>query len=369
MDKNFRSVLSLVLLPFSWLYGMVIWIRNQLYDNELLKAFTFPVPTISVGNLTVGGTGKTPHSEYLLTLLDKKYKTAYLSRGYKRCTRDFRVADEKSTSAELGDEALQTKFRFPETTVAVDRKRANGIRELMKLAPRIEVIVLDDAYQHRSVQPGLSLLLTDFNRPILEDRLLPSGMLRESARNRNRADVILVSKTPETILPIEMREIATRMKLRLGQHLFFTSISYESLVPVFPEAPSKSLAGLQNNTGILLVCGVAQPDPLITFARENTDKLEVLKFPDHQRYNESHVEQIMTRISHMTEPGELITVITTEKDAVKLKELDIPGQVRSCMYALRIGIRFLNNDKVEFDKIVKNYVESNKRSSILYKGK
>ncbi len=368
MNKSFRSALSLVLLPFSWLYGLVIWIRNQLYDNDLFPAFTFPVPTISVGNLTVGGTGKTPHSEYLLNLLNKEHKTAYLSRGYKRTTREFKVVDASSTSAEVGDEALQTKLRFPETTVAVDRKRANGIRELMKLAPRIQVIVLDDAYQHRSVQTGLSLLLTDFNRPFLEDRLLPAGLLREPARNRNRADVILVSKTPETLKPMELREIAMKMNLALGQHLFFTSIAYESLVPVFPKAPEKSLAGLKNNSGILLVCGVAQPDPLIAFAREITDRLEILRFPDHQRYTETHVEQIMTRIIHRTEPGELLTLITTEKDAVKLKELDFPPQVRSCMYAVRIGIRFLNNDKEEFDKIVKTYVESNKRSNILYQG-
>ena len=368
MNKSFRSALSLVLLPFSWLYGLIIWIRNQLYDNDLLPAFSFPVPTISVGNLTVGGTGKTPHSEYLLNLLGKEYKTAYLSRGYKRTTREFRLSNNTSTSAEVGDEALQTKQHFPGTTVAVDRKRANGIRELMKLTPQIEVFVLDDAYQHRSVQTGLSLLLTDFNRLILNDRLLPSGLLREPARNRNRANIILVSKTPETLKPMERREIAMKMKLALGQHLFFTSIAYESLIPVFPEAPKKSLAELKNNNGILLVCGVAQPDPLIAFARKITEKLEILRFPDHMRYNKTHVEQIMTHIIHRTEPSELLTLITTEKDAVKLKELDIPQQVRSCMYAVRIGIRFLNNDKEEFDKIVKSYVENNKRSSILHQG-
>ena len=203
--KNWK----VVLIPFSWLYGLVIWVRNILYDNGLLKSSSFNIPLISVGNITVGGTGKTPHVEYLAELLNKEFRVATLSRGYKRLTRDFRIASAESNVSEIGDEPLQIKKRFPGIDVAVDRKRANGIRELMQLAPWLEVILMDDAFQHRSVKPGFSILLVDYTRPIHKDRMLPAGMLREPASNSNRANIILVTRSPERIKPIELREYAT----------------------------------------------------------------------------------------------------------------------------------------------------------------
>lgn len=357
-------------MPLSWLYGLGIWARNLLFDNGILPSRSFNVPILSVGNLTVGGTGKTPHSEYLLHLLGENHKTAYLSRGYKRATRDFRIVSQDASSREAGDEALQIKNRFPGTTVAVDRKRVNGVEELLKLSPPIEAIVLDDAYQHRYIRPGFSILLVDFHRNILDDRLLPAGRLREPARNRHRANIILVTRTPADIKPIEMREIASRMSLSNAQHLFFTTIRYESLEPVFPEAEKRSLDWFsKHNSGVLLVCGVASPDHLIRFARQITTNLEVLTFKDHHGYAPADVEQIMSRLIRMAGPGEPVTIITTEKDAVKLKEMKLPDQIRERMYALRIGVEFLNNDKEEFNKHVLNYVKSNKRGSILHQGK
>jgi tetraacyldisaccharide 4'-kinase len=255
---NGRDSWRLILTPFSWLYGFVIWFRNSLYDNGLMKITGFNLPVISVGNITVGGTGKTPHVEYLVDLLNREYRVAILSRGYRRKTRDFRVVSEGSKTRECGDEPLQMKLRFPEALVAVDRERVNGVKELMKLAPPVEVVVLDDAYQHRPIRPGLSILLIDFNRPINRDRLLPAGRLREPSRNRNRANLILVTRTPERIRPIEMREYVNRLGLHVGQHLYFTCIRYDRLMPVFGDTPHREKEWFRQHAGgVLMVSGIA----------------------------------------------------------------------------------------------------------------
>ena len=362
-----RANWRLTLIPFSWLYGLVVWIRNALYDNGLLKATGFNLPVISVGNITVGGTGKTPHVEYLVDLLGGEYRVATLSRGYRRRTRDFRLAGDGSTAGEVGDEPLQMKRRFPGIVVAVDRKRVNGITEIMKLTPPVEVIVLDDAYQHRAVRPGLSILLIDYKRPIKQDLLLPAGMLREPPSNRNRADLILVTRSPERIKPIEMREYVNRLGLEMGQHLFFTTIRYDILIPVYREAPGRDRAWFREHAGgVLIVTGIANPRDLRQFARGISTRVNEMSFPDHHRYTGKDMERIARRYAELSTDWKEVLVLTTEKDAMKLRDLDPGRELGKAMYAVRVRVHFLNEDQEEFDKYIKHYVAGNKRSSILH---
>jgi tetraacyldisaccharide 4'-kinase len=369
MNRNSRNRWILILVPFSWLYGLAVWIRNTLFDNGLIRVTGFNIPIISIGNITVGGTGKTPHVEYLAEQLKKEYRVATLSRGYKRKTRDFRVASADSSTPEIGDEPVQMKKRFPDVVVAVDRDRVNGVRELMKLDPPLEAIVLDDAFQHRSIRPGFSILLIDYNRPMVSDHLLPAGRLREPAVNRNRANMILVTKSPPGIKPIEMREYVNRLGLELGQHLFFTTMQHGELVPVFNDAPPRELQYFKEQAGgVLVVSGIADPGSLMEYAREISTKVELIRFPDHHRYSGKDVNRIRGKAEDMTASRQEILILTTEKDATKLRELDLPQPLRELMYAVRIRVHFLNNDKENFDKQIISYVTSNKRSSILHQG-
>ena len=300
MNRSSRYSWRHVLIPLSWLYGLVIWIRNTLYDNGLIKATGFSIPIISVGNITVGGTGKTPHAEYLVDLFSGAYRVAALSRGYRRKSRDFRIAIPGSTTREMGDEPMQIKNRFPDVTVSVDRKRVNGVRELMKLSPPMEVIVMDDAYQHRSIRTGYSILLIDFNRPLDHDHLLAAGMLREPAANRNRANMILVTRTPEEMKPIEMREYVNRLGLGIGQHLFFTTMRYGNLFPVFGDGESKDPDEFKDRTGgVLIISGVAHPGTLGDYARDISTNLEEIRFGDHHRYSGKEVARIQEKMKKL----------------------------------------------------------------------
>jgi len=370
MKKTGGNNWKVVLIPFSWLYGLVIWVGNSLYDNGLLKSSAFPIPLISVGNITAGGTGKTPHVEYLAELLNSKFKVATLSRGYKRRTRDFRLATAESNVSEIGDEPLQIKKRFPGMDVAVDRKRANGIRELMQLAPLLEVILMDDAYQHRSVKPGFSILLIDYARPIDQDLLLPAGMLREPASNRKRANIILVTRSPERIKPIELREFANRMDLSMGQHLYFTTMRYGNLAPVYPESTPRDAEWFKKHVGgVLIVAGIANPRPLRQYARSINTNITELFFPDHHKYSRKDMEKISNTYNELLKSHREILVLTTEKDAMRLRDHNPESKIRDAMHAVRIHVHFLNNDKEKFDRQILNYVISNKRNSILYQGK
>ncbi|MEA3462489.1 MAG: tetraacyldisaccharide 4'-kinase [Bacteroidota bacterium] len=369
MNKAGRTNWKLVLFPFSWLYGLVIWIRNSLYDHGFLRSTGFNIPLISVGNITVGGTGKTPHVEYLAELLHSKFKVATLSRGYKRRTRDFRIASAESNVSEIGDEPLQIKKRFPGIDVAVDRKRANGIRKLMSLAPWLEVILMDDAYQHRSVKPGFSILLIDFARPIDRDRLLPAGMLREPASNRNRANIILVTRSPERIKPIELREYVNRLDLSIGQHLFFTTMRYGDLKPVYSESPGRDAAWFKKQAaGVLIVSGIANPRPLRQYARSINTNITELSFPDHHHYSRKDMEKISNTYHELVALHQEILLLTTEKDAMRLRDHTPEPEMRDAMHAVRIHVHFLNDDKEEFDRQILTYVNSNKRNSILHQG-
>jgi tetraacyldisaccharide 4'-kinase len=352
----------------------VICIRNLFYDNGWLVSTEFQIPVISVGNITVGGTGKTPHVEYLAGLLKEEYRVAVLSRGYRRKTRDFRIARPGSITREFGDESAQISFRFPDITVAVDRDRVHGVSELIQLEPPVEAIILDDAFQHRSIRPGLSILLEDYHRPMERDFLLPAGMLREPAVNLRRADMILVAKCPGEISPDKMDSFLNRPGFEPGKNLFFTTIEYGGLIPVFSGTPLLEpglIAGKMR--GVLIVSGIARPGTLREYAMGFTGSVAEIRFPDHHFYSLRDLERIGAKMKQMdgtdrnsNVPPEGILVLTTEKDAVKLREQPVPEFIRKALYAVRIRVEFLNHDQEHFDRKIKSYVKSSKRSGILH---
>jgi len=355
---------NIFLYPVSLIYGLITGFRNFLYNSGILRATVFPIPIICVGNLTVGGTGKTPHTEYLVDLLSKDFRVAILSRGYKRETRDFRVASATSTVSEIGDEPLQIFRKFPDTLVAVDRKRANGVRRIMDIASETEVIILDDGFQHRSIIPGFSILLSDFERPYMRDYLLPYGNLREDKSNMRRADVILITKCPKNLNPIQRRLIAKEVAKAPYQNLYFTSVSYRAPLPVFDsndENPSHLDLTKCSGCGIVLVTGIANPKPLKEYLQKFFSEIIELVFPDHHSFKEEDIAAIATAFNELRTSSKYI--ITTEKDATRLREFtDIKEPVKSALFYVPVGIIFLCDEKEEFDKLIVGYVRKNKQN-------
>jgi len=312
-----------LLFPFSLLYGFIVYFRNKLFDYDFLKNKEFDPPIISVGNITVGGTGKTPHIEYLISLMKDKFKVATLSRGYKRKTRGFREVSLSSSVDEVGDEPLQLKKKFPDINVLVDANRVRGVERILSddVSEQINVILLDDAYQHRYIKPGLSILLIDFNRPISKDYLLPYGRLREQAYEKRRANIILITKSPREIKPIERRIIVKNLKLFPYQTLYFTTFDYGQLVPVFPDGKIVSNDILDSeNISILLITGVAYPKILSDYLRDKQKDVTHLNYPDHYVYKQKDILKIEDTFKAIKPESKII--ITTEKDAVRLREFD-----------------------------------------------
>jgi tetraacyldisaccharide 4'-kinase len=316
-----------------------------------------------VGNLAVGGTGKTPHTEYLVSLLRKDFSVAVLSRGHKRKTRGFLFADKNSGVADIGDEPLQISRKFPDVTVAVDADRVRGVEKILENKPDTEVILLDDGYQHRSITPGFSILLSEFGRLMISDHLLPYGNLRENAGNMNRADVILITKSPEDLSPVQRRIIVKDIGKAPYQNLYFTSITYLEPVPVFNDPLNPAVNPLirsdENEPGIVLVTGIANPQPLVDHLGKTVSEIVHLSFSDHWSYMEKDVDKITESWNNLKSPDKYI--ITTEKDAVRLREFaNIAEPVRSSFYYIPVGIHFLNDDRDEFDNLIVDYVRKNK---------
>ena len=353
------------MFPLTILYAGVISFRNLMFDWEIVPSKEFGLPVISVGNITVGGTGKTPHVEYLVELLKDEFQVSTLSRGYKRKTKDFRVADNESSVAQIGDEPRQLKQKYPELIVAVDRKRVNGIDQLLKLEKNTDVILLDDAFQHRHVKPGKSILLVDFNRMIQNDFMLPSGRLREPVSGKDRANIILVTRSPERMKPIEMRNIATNMNLGLHQHLYFTNMNFGEFHPVFHLSQSKDAAWFkEKKSPVLLLTGIANPRSLRKYARSISTQLIEVSFPDHHQFTKKDLQKLTTRYRSFNNPDALI--LTTEKDAMRLQGLDPEPDIKQALYYITIHVQFLNDDHKEFNNLILDYVRSNKRNNILH---
>ncbi len=353
-----RKIFYIILFPVSLVFGLVTLIRNFLYDKGLLKSKTFDIPVISVGNLSVGGTGKTPHTEFLLSLISDDFCTAMLSRGYKRKTKGFYLADKKSDANVLGDEPYQIYKKFPGIIVAVDENRVEGIENLRRLYNNLGVIILDDAYQHRRVVPGFSILLTDYNHLYTRDFFLPSGRLRESAAGSRRADMVIVTKCPETITEAEMQAIKTELKLDDRQDLFFSSFEYQGLSPVFPESLiTENKVGVAE-TSVLLVAGIVSPGAMENYLKSLFPEVSHLFFPDHHHFTKSDFDLLSKKIQAMNPHKSIIVV--TEKDAARLlSDRNYPEELKSKTYALPIKVKILGGKEKVFTDKIKQYVEKN----------
>lgn len=353
------KISEIALLPLSLLYGAVVWIRNFLFDRGILPSREFNLPVLSVGNLSVGGTGKTPHTEYLIRLLVPDYRVAVLSRGYKRKTKGFILAGSDDNANTIGDEPAQIKRKFPSITVAVDARRINGINEIIKRVPETEVILLDDAFQHRWVKPGLSILLTPFNRRFTRDRLLPSGRLREHASGSQRANVILVTSTPSSASQIDKRIIVKETDLLGHQHLWFTSVQYDTLHNIHSgEEAELSLEDLREmRTEILLITGIANSDPLFEYLLQYSPSVSHIAFKDHHSYRSRDLKRITERWVQLNPANRCI--ITTEKDSVRLLRTAIlRDHFGDNFYYLPIRVTLQEEEKKEFDSYISKYVET-----------
>lgn len=351
------------LYPVSWIYGTVVMMRNKLFDWDILKSKSFNIPVICIGNLAVGGTGKTPHTEYLIKLLHNEYHIAVLSRGYKRRTKGFVLANEKSTAHTIGDEPYQMHSKFPDVTIAVDEDRCHGIERLLTLKdPAVDMILLDDAFQHRYVKPGLSVLLTDYHRLFCDDTLLPSGRLRESTNGKNRAQIVIVTKCPQDIKPIDFNIITKRLNLYPYQQLFFSSFRYGDLQPVFGDT-AKPLSSL-SDMNILLVTGIASPAPILARLKDSAKQIDLFAFGDHHNFTHKDMQLIRERFKKLQ--GENRLIVTTEKDATRLiNHPALDAELKAYLYALPIEIEILQNQQDKFNQHIIDYVRKNSRNGNL----
>ena len=342
-DFVLMKLLRFLLFPFAILYDLITSIRNFLFDVNILKSTKFNIPVIVVGNLSVGGTGKTPQIEYLIKLLQKDNKVAVLSRGYKRKTKGYIVLNDSHSSEEVGDEPLQFYKKFSTVRVAVDANRANGIQQLLKANEATDVILLDDAYQHRKVKAGFYVLLTKYNDLYSDDFLLPTGNLRESRSGAKRANVIIVTKCPINLSLQEKNKIQNRLKVESNQQVFFSTISYSDVIKGKEELAISTLSTYE----VVLVTGIANPKPMLQFLNSLEVKYHHINFPDHHHFIEKDIEKIISKFNNITAPK---LILTTEKDYMRLSsKIDD-------LYFLPIETQFL--DKAEkFNKKIEKFVK------------
>ena len=356
------------LLPFSWIYGLVVWFRNQLFDIGILKSKDYKIPVIAVGNITVGGAGKTPHVEYLIRLLKDKVKVAVLSRGYKRKSKGFVLADMNSTVEEIGDEPYQMKKKFPDIDIAVDKNRQEGIELLTNntTAKDIDVIILDDAYQHRYVKPGINILLVDYHRLLLYDKLLPAGRLREPKESTVRADMVIITKCPTELKPIDYRVITRAMNLYPYQTLLFSTLKYGKLIPVY-SGDEQTLDSLNKEVNVLLLTGIASPKQMVIDLKPYAKEIVPLTFRDHHQFSHKDIVKINEKYSSMPSPK---IIVTTEKDMTRLINKDgFSEEVKQNMFMLPIEIEIQLGQEEIFNQKIISYVQKNSRNSILAKTK
>lgn len=345
----------ILLWPFALLYGVVIRIRNVLFDIGIIKPRFFDIPIISVGNLSTGGTGKTPHVEYIIKLMAGQMKLAVLSRGYGRKSKGFieiKTADDPSVA---GDEPLQFKKKFSDVTVAVCEKRVEGIQKLIK-NQNTEVILLDDAFQHRYVQPSCSILLTAYSSPFYNDYLLPAGNLREPASGKKRASVVVVTKCPEEISLEERKSIVEKLDIDAKQPVFFSFIRYAELIS-FSGKKINELSSKKATT-VLLVCGIADPQLLIRRLKSEFSNVTEMIFTDHYDYKPDDILSIERKFNNIAEGNKII--VTTEKDYIRLSGTDVSHLP---FYYLPIEIDFIKNDKQSFNQFIIDHVRKNKTNS------
>lgn len=335
-------LLRKILFPLAFLYWLITFIRNWLYDKGIFKSSSFDIPIIAVGNLSVGGTGKTPQIEYLIRLLSDNFKVAVLSRGYKRTTEGFILADENATASSIGDEPFQFYSKFPNIQLAVDANRKNGIENLLQLPNKPDVILLDDAFQHRKVKAGFYILLTAYDDLFCDDYILPFGNLREPSSGKKRADMIIVTKCPNDLS--EIAQLKIREKLNVKQQVFFTTIQYDDYV--FGNDSQLLVSEIQSESKVL-VAGIAKPKLFFDFLKSEKD--DTLVFQDHHHFSKQDCEQILAKANGRK-------IVTTEKDFVRLNGL-LPKEQ---LFYLPIKSTFLNTN---IDKTIEDYVGQSSRNS------
>ena len=348
--------MRLLLAPLSWLYAIALHLRHKLYDWGILKSMSFDVPTICVGNLALGGTGKTPHTEYLIKLLKDRVKVAVLSRGYGRKSTGFVLAEENTPYEQIGDEPLQYHLKFNDITVAVDEKRCEGVEKLMALETPPEVILLDDAFQHRQIKPGMNLLLTEYYNIYKKDRLVPAGKLRDVKCAADRADVIIVTKSPKVLLPYDKRDVINFIDAKPHQKIFFTYIDFQELKPINEMAKNLPLECIKS---CYLFCGIANPYPLEDYLKRKFNTLITNYFSDHHCYNEDDINAILSGYNSVIGKNKII--VTTEKDLMRITNSSYLSKFENVpLFTIPIEVKFNDrNEEETFNNLILNYVGKN----------
>lgn len=350
------TILKLLLAPIAFIYGLIVKVRNLMFDYGILRSVSFEKPVICIGNITVGGTGKTPHVEYLLKLLSARLNVATLSRGYRRKTKGFGYVDTTSNSTEAGDEPLQMKLKYPAVQVAVDADRVNGISRLIRENPDLDLIILDDAYQHRWVKPGLLILLIDFNRLITRDYFLPMGRLRDSVKEKRRADIVLITKCPDDLSHEQKASISAELMLSPSQSIYFTATGYGEPIPVFKEY-GKNLT-LNRSQVVFAMAGIANPTFFFSYIRSKANLIETYTFPDHFAFTENKIYPIFDSYLKNGTLGKAI--VTTEKDAARLRGIhSLDEEFKKAIFYIPIEVKFLDNQENHFNKQILTYARKN----------
>ncbi len=354
------KLLRILLFPISFLYGILILLRNKLFDFGIIPSVKFKIPVISVGNLSVGGTGKTPHIEYLIRLLKTEFYISTLSRGYGRKTKGFILADTQSTANDIGDEPLQFKKKYTTVRVAVDEKRVRGIKRILKNFPSIQVILLDDAFQHRRVSPGLSIVLTDFYNLYTNDFMLPTGTLREFSSGIKRADIIIVTKCPNLPLPIEREELIKKLKPSARQKIFFSIVRYGDFLPFKNKKPSQFSKAyyFEKKYSILLLSGIANVQPLEEYLKRNTNNVISLNFSDHHQFTKNDLKRIEDTFADIHAANKII--LTTEKDMMRLNTNENANFINNLpIFYIPIEVAFSEQEEADLNNQIEHYVKTN----------
>lgn len=351
MKAILLNTFKYISLPFAILYGALVALRNKMYDWKLFSSISFDLPVICVGNLTVGGTGKSPHIEYLIELLFNMYNVATLSRGYKRRTQGFILADMSSTAKEIGDEPFQFKSKYPHIEVAVAEERMTAIPLLLQKRPNIQTILLDDAFQHRTVKAGLTILLTDYDRLYTRDYIMPFGLLRESKKAAQRAEIIIITKCPSNLSEEEKSKLIEEINPTASQRVYFSCINYKDLYALNSETsliPNKE-------TEVLVVSGIANPKPLIDRLKTEFKKVFELKYKDHHYFTKDDIEEIEHTFKSINTTNKII--VTTEKDAARLMLHRIEIMEKQLpFFAQKIGVSFLFDDTFTFNQQIFDFI-------------
>ncbi len=359
-----KKYLRYLLFPFSIIYAIVIVIRNLLYDLKIFKSKVFNIPIIGIGNLSTGGSGKTPMAEYIIEFLTiHGYIPALLSRGYGRNTKGFLEVKQELNAEMTGDEPFQIKHKFPDAMVAVCEDRVEGVESIMQLNPKVNVIVLDDSFQHRKIKPGFNILLTEYMLPYYKNNLLPVGTLREPSFGRKRADVVILTKCPDNISLKSKNIQKKKLKIKENQSVFYTMINYKLLKKVGAENdPSFSLSTDDLwQSKVVMFTGIANVKPLEDYLENAGVRCRKLKFPDHYRYSDEDIEKILKKWRDIPFDNKLL--ITTEKDWRRIEGSPQAEAFSGIpLYFLPISVRWNANEKPIFDKMLLKYVESGTKS-------